>query len=100
MAFASEKSEVAVTPRDLRVLQVVPVDGAIKHGDVRPAARMDTSMCGLSLRRLRARGLIVATTRARGAGHGSGPPATFYTRTPLGCAVLAARTGATLARPA
>lgn len=76
--------------REWRVLLAVPAAGEIKHSDVRPAARMDTSTCAFMLRRLRDKGLIAATCRRRGVGSGSGAPATFYTRTPLGCAVLAA----------
>ncbi len=70
--------------RAKRVLAVFPEHEWVKHMDVRALARLDTSMCGWTLRRLRALRLIEGDLLHRGRGNGSGAPATIYRLTDAG----------------
>ena len=44
-----------LSKKEVRVLRVIPETGFIRHGDVRPLAKMDTSTCIQMLRRLLSR---------------------------------------------
>lgn len=69
---------------DCRVLAVLNTEAWTRQQDVLRLVRMDASMCTLTLRRLRARGLLEASLLSRGRGNGSGAPAYVYRLTAQG----------------